>query len=206
MPSKLLGVFALTCFLIEITPGPNMAYLAILSASYGRRAGFAATLGIALGLLTVGAGAALGLAATISNSHVLYEALRWGGVGYLLWLAWDGWRDGTTADLENQHDETTATVAFKRGLITNLLNPKAMIFFIAVLPTFVDASRPALPQFLTLATIYVAIATAIHASIVALAASARPFLDNPYRLRLARRGLAVALAVIAVWFAISTSR
>ena len=69
-----------------------MAYLAVLSATMGRRAGFAATAGVAFGLLIVGLGAALGLAAVISNSRWLYEALRWGGALYLLWLAWEGWR------------------------------------------------------------------------------------------------------------------
>jgi threonine/homoserine/homoserine lactone efflux protein len=84
IPLETLSIFALTCLVIELTPGPNMAYLVVLSAGHGRRAGFAATLGIALGLLIVGIGAALGLAALISSSRLLYEALRRGGVAYLL--------------------------------------------------------------------------------------------------------------------------
>jgi threonine/homoserine/homoserine lactone efflux protein len=206
MPFEMLGVFILTCLVIEITPGPNMAYLAILSASYGRRAGYAATLGVALGLLIVGTGAALGLAAMISNSQLLYEALRWSGVGYLLWLAWDGWVDGTTTAENAGHDGVTPVETFRRGLLTNLLNPKAMVFFVAVLPTFVGTGRPVLPQVLTLTAIYVAVATAIHATIVTLAGTAQPFLEDPVRLRVARRVLALALAVIAVWFAASTAR
>jgi hypothetical protein len=77
---EILLAFTATCLVIEVTPGPNMAYLAVLSASKGRRAGFAATLGIALGLLIVGLAAALGLTAIITNSRWVYEALRWGGV------------------------------------------------------------------------------------------------------------------------------
>ena len=68
-----------------------MTYLAILSATKGRRAGFAATLGVALGLSIVGLAAVLGLTALIANSRMLYEILRWGGVVYLLWLAYEGW-------------------------------------------------------------------------------------------------------------------
>ena len=86
-----LSAFAVTCLVIELTPGPNMAYLAILSATKGRRAGFAATLGVALGLSIVGLAAVLGLTALIANSRMLYEILRWGGVVYLLWLAYEGW-------------------------------------------------------------------------------------------------------------------
>ena len=72
--------FALTSMLIELTPGPNMAYLAVVSATQGRRPGFAAVAGVALGLSIVGLAAALGLAALIGASPVLYQALRWGGV------------------------------------------------------------------------------------------------------------------------------
>ncbi|KQT88743.1 LysE family translocator [Methylobacterium sp. Leaf466] len=205
MSAETLLAFAGTCFLIEVTPGPNMAYLAVLSAGSGRRAGFAATAGIALGLLAVGSAAAFGLASLIAGSPLAYEALRWGGVAYLLWLAWDGWRDAETSAVE-----TEAPVAdiryFRRGLVTNLLNPKAAVFYVAVLPSFVDAGAPVLRQTLVLSVVYVAIATAIHAGIVALAGIARPFLEDPARNRVLRRTLSLALAAIALWFAYSTRR
>ena len=93
-----------------------MAYLAVLNATAGRRAGLAATLGVALGLLIVGLAASLGLTALVANSRVLYEGLRWGGVLYLLWLAYEGWRG------EEETSPGKATVAapgskyFVRGL------------------------------------------------------------------------------------------
>src|SRR3954465_1575458 len=80
-----LLAFALTAFIIEITPGPNMTYLAALSLSHGARTGFAAVAGIALGLMSYGIAAALGLAALIDSSPLLYELMRWAGVGYLVW-------------------------------------------------------------------------------------------------------------------------
>ena len=201
-----LGAFALTALLIELTPGPNMAYLAVLSASYGRLAGLAAVVGVALGLLCVGLAAALGLAALISQSWLLYEALRWAGVAYLLWLAWSSWRDAATNDGSDTNGDGLYKAVFIRGLFTNLLNPKAALFYIAVLPAFIDPARAVLAQTVTLSLVYVAVATAIHASIVVLAASAQPLLDDPARSRAVRRALAVALAVIVVWFAYSTSR
>jgi threonine/homoserine/homoserine lactone efflux protein len=200
------GAFALTCFVIELTPGPNMAYLAILSATRGRRSGFAATVGVALGLMIVGVAAALGLAAAISSSPVLYELLRWGGITYLLWLAWDGWRD-TTEPSPSQMEEVKADSAFfMRGFITNILNPKAAVFYFAVLPTFVDSARPILSQTIILSVIYVLIATGIHTAIIVLAGAARPLLEDPDRSRLVRRALSFALALIAVWFAFGTAR
>lgn len=202
------GTFALTCLVIELTPGPNMAYLAILSATRGQRSGLAATFGIALGLLVVGLAAALGLAAAISNSLFLYEALRWAGVAYLLWLAWEGWRDSTetspSRSAEGDEDDDRGYAV--RGFVTNILNPKAAVFYIAVLPTFVDAARPVLSQTLVLSIIYVAIATAIHTVIVGLAGAARPLLEDPDRSRTVRRALSFVLALIAVWFAVGTAR
>ena len=200
------GAFALTCLVIELTPGPNMAYLAILSATRGRWSGFVAAIGVALGLLAVGIASALGLTAAISNSRFLYEALRWGGVAYLLWLAWDGWRDAAETSPAHIEEGKSDYAFFTRGLITNLLNPKSAVFYVAVLPTFVDSAQPILSQTVSLSVIYVTIATAIHTLIIVLAGSARPFLENPDRSRIVRRVLSLALAAIAVWFAFGTAR
>ena len=175
-----------------------MAYLALLSASIGRRAGFAATLSVALGLLIVGLAAALGLAAVIANSRLLYEALRWAGVLYLFWLAWETWR------CEEDTLPGTATLVprskyFLRGLVTNLLNPKAGIFYLAILPTFVNDLRPVVGQTVTLSAVYVAVATAIHSAIVLLADTARLWLEDQRRSVIIRRVFSLILAAIAVW-------
>ena len=137
--------FALTCVIIEITPGPNMTYLAALSLTNGIRTGFAAVAGIALGLMTYGVIAAFGLAALIDNSPLLYGLLRWTGVAYLLWLAWESWASEREAspDVIDGNDDRPG-LAFRRGLITNLLNPKAAVFYVAVLPEFIRGRwRPA---------------------------------------------------------------
>jgi threonine/homoserine/homoserine lactone efflux protein len=202
-PGTLLA-FAITCLVIELTPGPNMAYLAVLSASKGRRAGFAATLGVALGLLIVGLAAALGLTALIANSRMLYEALRWGGVLYLLWLAYEGWR----GDAETSPGTATAGASdskyFIRGLITNLLNPKAGIFYIAVLPTFIVETRPLTGQAVPLSVVYVAVATLVHSAIVLLADAARPWLEDERRSTIVRRAFSLLLVGIAVWLFATT--
>ena len=191
--------FAVTCFVIELTPGPNMAYLAVLSASRGRKAGLAATLGVALGLLLVGIAAAHGLTAIIANSRWLYEALRWGGVLYLLWLAWDGWRGEGETSSGNADLAATDSNFFMRGLITNVLNPKAGIFYIAILPTFVDEARPLVAQTVTLSAIYVAVATAVHSGIVLLSDAARPWLEGGRRSTIVRRALSLVLVGISLW-------
>jgi threonine/homoserine/homoserine lactone efflux protein len=200
-----LAAFILTSAVIELTPGPNMAWLAIVAATEGRRPGFAAVAGVALGLAIVGIAAALGVAAVVTASPLLYETLRWGGVFYLLWLAWDGWRDGGDG-LEKMPFGARMLRYFRRGLITNLLNPKAAVFYIAVLPAFTSPGGDVLTETLTLSIIYVAVATAIHAAIVVLAGLARHVLDDPRRSRIVRRTLSALLALIALWFAWATGR
>ena len=205
-PATLLA-FAATCAIIEITPGPNMAWLAALSLSRGWRTGLAAVAGVALGLSAYGIAAALGVAAIIENSPFLYQTLRWGGVAYLLWLAWDAW---STADeiagseIADGHHHWAS--AFRRGLITNLLNPKAGVFYVAMLPEFVNiAAGNVVTQTLTLSGIYVAIATAIHGLIVLLASSVRGLVTRSGQMKTVRRLLALALVAVAIWLAWATA-
>ena len=199
--------FALTAAIIEITPGPNMAYLATMSLSHGRRVGFAAVAGIALGLATYGIAAALGLAALIDSSRWLYEALRWAGVAYLVWLAWDAWSSESETAETVETGNSQPWRAFRRGLITNLLNPKAAIFYVAVLPEFVRIDGgPVLTQTLLLSAIYVGIATVIHAGIVVLSGSLQGTIATPARRRTVRRSLALVLLGIAIWFALTSGR
>ena len=200
-----LLAFALTALIIEITPGPNMTYLAALSLSSGARTGFAAVAGIALGLMTYGLIAAFGLTAIIDDSLFLYGLLRWGGVFYLLWLAWDSWTSGNEASSEEIDERPWP--AFRRGLITNLLNPKAAVFYIAVLPEFIQPDNGSvMRQTLLLSVVYVAIATLIHATIVALAGSLQSVIVTANNRLIIRRGFALILVGIAIWFALTTGR
>ena len=202
-----LFAFALTCVIVEITPGPNMAWLAALSLSRGWRIGLTAVAGIALGLSTYGIAAALGVAAVIENSTLLYETLRWGGAAYLLRLAWDAWSTAEEIAPNSSSANHERGSAFRRGLITNVLNPKAAVFYITVLPEFVTPQAGSVvAQTLTLSAVYVAIATAIHALIVISASRLRVLVDEPARMRAIRRTLAVALAGVAIWLAWSTAR
>ena len=193
----MLVSFTVTSFLIELTPGPNMAYLALIAATEGRRAGYAAVAGVALGLAMVGLGAAFGLAALIGAQPLAYQALRWGGVGYLLWLAWDGWRGRAEA---SEHAEAGSSYGrfFRRGLINNLLNPKAAVFYLAVLPGFLEPGA-GVADVMALSGIYVGVATAVHAGIVTAAGAARDWLADAAREKMVRRILSLALVGVAGW-------
>jgi threonine/homoserine/homoserine lactone efflux protein len=201
-----LLAFAATVLVIEATPGPNMGWLAIVSASEGRKAGLAAVAGIGLGLLLIGIAAAVGLGALVLASPWLFHALRFVGAAYLLWLAYDAWRDaGVTSASAIDTAAPHFGLYFRRGLIVNLLNPKAAVFYIVILPGFTDSASPVAPQIAALTIVYVLLATLVHAGLVAFAANARHFLEEPERMRRARRALAVVIAFIAIWFAVSVT-
>ena len=197
-----IASFALTALIVELTPGPNMAWLALVSASEGRRPGYAAVAGVALGLAVVGLLSSLGLAALIASYPPAYQALRWAGVAYLLYLAWEGWREAGTAET-GPAPGAPLVLWFRRGLITNLLNPKAAVFYIAVLPEFLPTAATTI-EVLNLSAIYVAVATAIHALIVTAAGSAHALLADPTRERRIRRALSLALAAVAIWLLAKT--
>lgn len=199
LPPAILA-FALTSLLVELTPGPNMTYLALVALREGRRAGYAAVAGVALGLALVGLAAALGVSELIGASPLIYQGLKWAGVAYFAYLTWESWTDGgseaAAAPPESQF--------FRRGLITNLLNPKAVIFYVAVLPAFIDAARPAGRQALILSGVYVMVATAVHAGIVTLAGALRPVLTNAGLMGVAGKVFAVPLAGVGIWIAFAT--
>lgn len=204
LPMTTLFPFIASAFLIELTPGPNMTYLALVSASEGRKAGLATVVGVTLGLTIIGLMAAFGVAELVQSSSFAYDVLRWAGVLFLIYLAWDGWRS-SAVDV-TVPEKLGLLRNFRRGLLTNILNPKAAVFYIAVLPTFLEAQRTALPQTILLSLIYVTVATSIHLVIVGLAGALSPVLRNPQRERWVRRIFSALLATVAIWFAISTGR
>ncbi len=203
MHIELILSFCLTSILIELTPGPNMAYLAIVSSRYGKRVGFLVTAGIAVGLLLIGVAAAFGLAQLIQQSTLAYQILRWSGIVYLFWLAWDAWRDAEMAT--GSDNPFNNTRFFLRGLLTNLLNPKAAIFYIAILPRFIHEDSNLNFQMAILVCLYVGIATIIHLFIVSMASQTQRFLQSASQRRLFSRTLAILLAAVACWFAWATS-
>jgi threonine/homoserine/homoserine lactone efflux protein len=201
--------FLLAVLLLELTPGPNMTYLATLALSRGRAAGLVATVGIAFGLAVHAVVAGLGAGALIQQYPLLYDVLRWIGVVYLLYLAGEGWRTEKETSPGRADLTILAGPLFLRGFLSNVFNPKSILFFVSVLPTFVatGASAPAPTiQLAVFGILYVGIATVVHGGIVILAAQLRPWLVEGPRQQTVRRMLSVVLAFVAIWLAWTTQR
>jgi threonine/homoserine/homoserine lactone efflux protein len=190
--------FLVTALILEVTPGPNMAWLALLTATTGRAAGLAAVAGITLGLAVQAVLAAVGVAAAIAAWPWLYSVLHLAGVGYLLWLGWESWRDAGNPAHHLPGGGETGTDGFKRGLISNILNPKAAVFFITVLPGFLRPGDGA-AETLTLSALYLGVATLVHGGIVAAAGALRGWLADPAVSVRMHRLQAFAMVAVALW-------
>lgn len=163
-----LALFLTSAFLLAITPGPTML-LALSNGMAGglRMAGWGMA-GANLGSAIVIAVVALGLGSLLAASETLFNIIRWVGVIYLCWLGWQIWRSPTrdiAQDLQAGAQDAPASrgarAAFMRSLLVALSNPKAVLFFGAFLPQFVDASQPVGPQYALLGTIFIGLDTLV---------------------------------------------
>jgi threonine/homoserine/homoserine lactone efflux protein len=143
-----LALFALTVLVVNATPGVDMAFTLVSTLRGGVRAGLAAAAGIGAGCIVHTLAAAFGLAALMAASAAAFNAIKWAGAAYLLWLAWGmlraGWRGAPpiASERSNTLQPAGAGALFRQGFVTNALNPKVALFFLALLPQFIDADAP----------------------------------------------------------------
>lgn len=128
--------FAGAVAILLLTPGPSMMLCIACGLRGGPLAGVAAAGGAAIGMVVHSALAAFGVASLLAASPVAFEALRYGGAAYLLWLGWESWAAGD--EPEARLGRAHAARALGRGLATNLANPKVILFMVALLPQFAD--------------------------------------------------------------------
>ena len=193
--------FLITSIVIELTPGPNMTWLAVLGATRGRNAALSAVAGICLGLALAGLVAGLGLTVLFDNFPSLLTALRYAGTLYLFYLAYDAWNDAGKPDAIIAKPNSAY---FTQGFISNALNAKAYLFYAAILPQFLVVPDHPHRELATLTAIYVVVATTIHGAIAILAGSISGWLAHSPWATTVRRALAVIIALAACWFFIST--
>ncbi len=191
--------FAFAVLLIELTPGPNMGWLAALAAVEGRKAGLSAVAGVAVGLLLNGILAALGLASLLEAVPQVLTALRIAGAAMMIWLAVQAWRDADRIGPVYPSDRNAGR-PFVAGALINLFNPKAYLFFVVVVPQFLGGAVLSLGNAIALALISTTIATAIHLAIVLAGSGAHDWLSDPIRTRTVRRIFALLMIAVAASF------
>ena len=172
------SAMALVALGMVLTPGPNMMYLVSRSISQGRRAGLVSLAGTAVGFVVYMTMANVGLAAVFVVVPWLYTALKVAGAAYLLWLAYKALRPGGSSvfDTRDLPRDSTAKL-FRMGLVTNLLNPKAAIMYLALIPQFVDqAAGHVVAQGFQLGAVQIVVSLAVNAALIVAAGSVAVFL------------------------------
>src|SRR5438477_628151 len=152
------GLFLAAGILLNLTPGPDTVYILGRSVAQGREAGVASALGICVGSIFHTCAAALGLSAILATSALAFGAIKLFGGAYLIFLGIKMILDRRKhLTLPSQFRRRTTTAAFQQGILTNVLNPKVALFFLAFLPQFIDpASNTKVLAFLMLGFTFVA--------------------------------------------------
>ena len=165
-----LLVFLAALIAVYLLPGPDMALVLSSSALRGPRSGLMVAVGLAISRTAHVTLSALGLAVLFHTHQVLFDVVRWFGAAYLFFLAWKILRTKEIAGLEKANDGGPGWESIRSGVMTNLLNPKALMFCALLLPQFISTQHDLTAQYLTLGAILVGLGFVFDA-MYALAAS-----------------------------------
>jgi threonine/homoserine/homoserine lactone efflux protein len=201
-----LFVFAAASLVLTATPGPDMLLIASRSISQGKAAGFLTYAGIALGTYCHALAAAMGLSQLLTTVPAAYEAIRWAGCAYLLYLAWKAIRsEGVALAPVSGLKRLSGRRIFLEGLATNLLNPKMALFVLALFPQFISVDGGSLTaQMLVLASVINGIGFLVNGSVVLLGGHIRSRLAGLTRFpKLPQYLLATVFAGLACRLALS---
>jgi threonine/homoserine/homoserine lactone efflux protein len=192
--------FAAVVALLTITPGLDTALILRTSLLSGRRPAWGVVLGIQLGTLTWGLLTAVGLSTLLAASQLAYDILRWAGAAYLVWMGIRMLVTRTKA--QEDAAETGFGTGFRRGLLTNLLNPKVGAFYVAMLPQFIPADAPHAAMGLLLAGVHVGEGLLWSAVLVGCAALMSGALRTPAVRRLLDRVTGIVIVAFGIRLAL----
>lgn len=181
--------FFLACWLISLSPGAGAIASMSSGLNFGFRRGYWNAIGLQLALVLQIAVVAAGVGALLATSELAFALIKWFGVLYLLYLGWKQWSAPPSAlasePVDLRRGRPLALVL--RGFVVNASNPKAIVFILAVLPQFLDTSRPLLAQYLLMTLTMVAVDLVVMAGYTGLAARVLKLLREPGQQRLLNR-------------------
>jgi len=201
VPPSELFLFGLAALVMVLTPGPNMIYLLSRTICQGRAAGVTSLFGVAAGFLVHMLASALGLTAVFLAVPIAYDVLRIAGAAYLLWLAWTAVRPNARSPLEPRALAAESPVRlFVAGFLTNLLNPKIALFYLAVFPQFVHLDRGSiLAQSVQLGATQIVISFVVNFLLILFAADMSRWLrSRPAYLAVQRMALGAVFTALSL--------
>lgn len=201
IPLHDLLLFAAACLLLVLTPGPNMIYLISRSICQGRQAGVISLLGVVAGFFVHLFAAAVGLTAVFLAVPMAYEALKWAGALYLLWMAWQAVRPGARSPFEAQQlPPDSSRKLMLMGFLTSALNPKIAVFYLSIFPQFINPEHGSVfAQSMILGLTQISVSFVVNLMIAVFAAGiAAWFVHNPLWLAVQRYFMGFVLAALAV--------
>jgi threonine/homoserine/homoserine lactone efflux protein len=197
--------FLITSLIVVASPGTGVLFTLAAGLSRGSRAGVIAAFGCTLGIVPHMAAAILGLAALLHTSALAFQTLKYLGVAYLLYMAWDAVRAGGTLSVERAVDARSSARVIVTAILVNVLNPKLSIFFLAFLPQFVDHDESSpLAAMLVLSAVFMAMTFAVFAVYALFAAAVRErVVESPRVLAWMRRSFAAAFVALGAKLAVA---
>ncbi|MGY3530066.1 LysE family translocator [Bradyrhizobium sp. USDA 4452] len=190
--------FLLTTLIVVASPGTGVLYTLALALTRGSRASVAAAFGCTLGIVPQMIAAMLGLAAILHTSAVAFAALKWGGVVYLLYMAWQALRERGALAVDTEIKPRSSGRVIVTAILINILNPKLSIFFLAFLPQFIAVDEPyPLTRMVELSGVFMAMTFAVFAVYGLFAASVRDrVITRPKVMAWLRRSFAAGFALL----------
>lgn len=198
--------FLVIALIVVATPGTGMIYTVAAGLTRGAQASVVAAFGCTLGIVPHMVAAITGLAALLHASAVMFEAVKYAGVAYLLWMAWQTWHDRGSLSLTGKGPQKQSFLQVTvEAVVINLLNPKLSIFFFAFLPQFIASDEPAvLPRMLEMSGVFMAMTLVVFAVYGLFAAGVRDHvLSRPTVLLWMRRSFAAAFVALGAKLALT---
>lgn len=163
------GLFLTAAILLAITPGPSIVYVLTRSLKGGRSEGIASSFGTSVGGLVHVLAAALGLSALLATSSIAFAVVKYAGAAYLIYLGIRTLRRKNEMELQAKALSQATRGAFRQGIVTEILNPKTALFFLAFIPQFVNPQGNVVLQFIALGSISVTLNTSADLIVALLA-------------------------------------
>ena len=186
--------YAIALAIAVAIPGPGIIALVARALGSGFRPTLPMMVGLALGDVVYLAAAVLGLTYIASAFGTIFIVLKYAGAAYLIYMAWGFWRQGITAEKIAAKKAESGWSSFTAGFLVTLSNPKVMIFYLALLPTFFDLRAVTIVDFFLLIALTLAVLLCVLLPYIGLAGRARALLQTPKTLKVMNRFAALCLA------------